>query len=139
MSVALDLPTAAAASAVLDDPQRASAPAIRTFTRIADRWGLSAQERWRLLGIPKSTYYSYLEKPERARLSHDTLERVSYILGIFKALAILLPRRAAADSWLRRSNAAPVFNGHAPLELMLGGKVASLYLVRRYLDGERGW
>lgn len=127
------------AKSILHESARASGPALRTFLKIADRWGLKPGERQVLLGLPKSTYFSYVGKPERARLSPDTLERMSYVLGIYKALQILLPRREAADQWIRRKNAADVFNGRAPLELMLGGKVANLYVVRRYLDGERGW
>lgn len=126
-------------SSVLQDTSRASGPALRAFLRIADLWALRSRERMALLGLPKSTYHSYFREPARARLSADTLERISYLLGIYKALQILLPRREAADSWIRRPNGAAVFNGHAPLDLMLGGKVGSLYLVRRYLDGERGW
>ncbi len=126
-------------SGILYDSERASATAMRTFARIADLWTLKPNERQRLLGLPRSTYFSYTKAPDHARLSPDTLERISYVLGIFKALQILLPRPEAADTWIRRSNSAPVFNGHAPLDLMLGGKVADLYLVRRYLDGERGW
>lgn len=126
-------------SDVLDEGARLSAPALRTFFRIADRWRLAAGERQRLLGLRPSTYFKYQKDPEHAQLSRDTLERVSYILGIYKSLQILLPRREAADTWIRRKNSAPVFNGHAPLDLMLAGKVSDLYLVRRYLDGERGW
>jgi uncharacterized protein (DUF2384 family) len=126
-------------TAILRDGARASGPALRTFGRIADRWQLKPNERQRLLGVPRSTYFTYLKATDRVRLSPDTLERISYVLGIYKALQILLPRREAADEWIRRSNSAAVFNGHSPLDLMLGGKVADLYLVRRYLDGERGW
>ncbi len=126
-------------SDILYESARVSAAALRTFGRIADLWQLKPNERQRLLGMPRSTYFSSTKAPERARLSPDTLERISYVLGIYKALQILLPRREAADSWIRRPNGAPVFNGHSPLDLMLGGKVANLYLVRRYLDGERGW
>jgi hypothetical protein len=126
-------------SAVLDDAARMSGPALRTFFRIADGWQLSTGERQRVLGLKPSTYFKYQRAPQNARLSRDTLERISYMLGIYKALQILLPRREAADAWIRQKNSAPVFNGYAPLELMLGGKVSDLYLVRRYLDGERGW
>ncbi|MGH8163413.1 MAG: antitoxin Xre-like helix-turn-helix domain-containing protein, partial [Rhodanobacteraceae bacterium] len=117
--------------AVLQESARASGPALRAFDRIADRWALKPAERLRLLGIPRSTYFKYFKAPDRARLSPDTLERISYVLGIYQALQILLPRREAADAWIRHSNGAAVFNGHAPLELMLGGKVANLYVVRR--------
>ena len=126
-------------SDVLDETARLSAPALRTFFRIADRWQLTAAERQRLLGLRPSTYFKHQRDPGQAHLSRDTLERISYILGIYKALQILLPRKEAADAWIRRKNSAPVFNGHAPLDLMLAGKVGDLYLVRRYLDGERGW
>ena len=126
-------------SAVLDDSARMSAPALRTFFAIADRWNLNTAERQRLLGLKASSYFKYRRNPESARLSRDTLERISYVLGIYKALGILLPRKEAADGWIRRKNAAPVFNGYAPLDLMLAGKVSDLYMVRRYLDGERGW
>jgi len=126
-------------SAVLDESARLSGPALRTFFRIADRWSLSTAERQRLLGLKPSSYFKYRREPDDARLNRDTLERISYVLGIYKALQILLPRREAADAWIRNKNTAPVFNGHAPLDIMLAGKVADLYLVRRYLDGERGW
>ncbi|HEV3154430.1 MAG TPA: MbcA/ParS/Xre antitoxin family protein [Candidatus Baltobacteraceae bacterium] len=126
-------------SDVLDDSGRLSGPALRTFFNIADRWELNARERQRLLGLKASTYFKHQRDPAHAQLSRDTLERISYILGIYKALQILLPRKEAADSWIRRKNSAPVFNGHAPLDLMLAGKVGDLYVVRRYLDGERGW
>lgn len=126
-------------SAVLDDAARMSGPALRTFFNIADRWNLSTAERQRLLGLKPSSYFKYRRDPKSARLGRDTLERISYILGIYKALQILLPRKEAADAWIRRKNAAAIFNGYAPLELMLAGKVSDLYLVRRYLDGERGW
>src|SRR5579862_3228690 len=104
---------AAEASAILGDSARASGPALRAFERIADRWALKPKERQALLGLPRSTYFSYLRAPERARLSADTLERISYVLGIFKALAILLPRREAAEGWVRRPNTATVFGGRA--------------------------
>lgn len=124
---------------ILDEPKRASAPAIRTFQRIAKTWALSPSERQILLGVPRSTFFKVVREPERARLSRDTLERISYIFGIFSALQVLLPRKDAANSWIRNPNDGTLFKGHSPLELMLGGKVSDLFVVRRYLDGERGW
>ena len=125
-------------NAILGEAARASGPALRTFGRIADRWELSPAERATILGMPRSTSFKALKDPERARLSRDQLERVSYVLGIYQALQILLPRRAAADAWLRRPNTNVFFKGTRPLDVLLGGKVANLYDVRRFLDGERG-
>jgi hypothetical protein len=120
------------------EPAVAAGPAFRTFFRIAELWGLSPDEQMTLLGIPsRSTYYKWRHDPP-ARLSPDLLERLSYLFGIYKDLQVLLPDPAAADSWLRKPNAAPVFGGRSALERMLSGHVADLYVVRQYLDAERG-
>lgn len=123
---------------ILADAARASGPALRAFERVADRWGLSAKERQVILGLPRSTYFK-VRAAAKARLSRDTLERVSYVLGIYGALQILLPRKEAADGWVRAANDNALFKGAAPLDTMLRGKVSDLYVVRRYLDAQRGW
>ena len=66
------------------------------------------------------------------------LERLSYLLGIYKSLQILLPDPVAADAWVRRPNTALLFGGRSALERMLSGQVADLYVVREYLDAQRG-
>jgi hypothetical protein len=112
---------------------------LRAFGRIATRWGLSIEQQLRLLGDPpRSTYFAWRKHPDRATLPRDTLERLSYVLGIFKALEILLPQADAADAWVRRPNTAPMFGGRSALDRMLGGNVADLAAVRRYLDSVRG-
>ena len=113
-------------------------PALRTFFNIAALWNLSVEEQLVLLGLgARSTYFKWKGSPP-ASLPPDTLERLSYILGIYKALQLLLPDERAADAWVRRPNLAPPFNGQSALERMLQGRVADLYEVRRYLDAERG-
>jgi hypothetical protein len=119
----------------------AHAPAaLRTVFNIAQAWGLSARETRVLLGSPpESTFYKW-KSGKVGIVSRDLLERVSYLLGIYKALQLLLPAPGAADAWIKRPNDAPLFSGRSALEVMLSGNVADLYLVRQYLDGERsGW
>jgi len=60
------------------------------------------------------------------------------VLGIYKALRILLPDDMAADAWVRQPNAATPFGGRSALERMLGGQVSDLFVVREYLDAQRG-
>ena len=120
-------------------PEELSGPALRTFFNIAKAWKLGREEQMRLLGLEaSSTYYKWKKAPERARLGRATLERLSYIFGIYKALQILLPDPAAADAWIRKPNWAPLFAGRSALERMLSGNVADLYVVREYLDAQRG-
>jgi hypothetical protein len=113
-------------------------PALRAFFKLAERWKLRVADQRKLLGDPpESTFYKWKRERDGA-LSRDTLERISYLLGIFKALAILFPQRDRADAWLRRPNDAPTFGGQSALERMLSGNVADLYVVRQYLDAQRG-
>ena len=60
------------------------------------------------------------------------------MLGIYKALQILLPDEKAADEWVKRPNDASMFAGHSALDRMLSGQVADLFVVRQYLDAHRG-
>ncbi len=116
----------------------AAVAGLRAFARIAELWHLSVAEQLTLLGIAsRSTYFKWRKDP-RARLPRDTLERLSYLLGIYKALQLLLPAAQAADEWIRRPNEEPLFGGRSALERMLSGNVADLYLVRQYLDAQRG-
>ncbi len=116
-----------------------SAAGLRAFFRIAQDWTLSADEQIVLLGSPgRSTYFKWKQEPQSARLGRDTLERLSLILGIYKALQILLPQAEAADGWIKRANAAPPFGGRRALDRMLAGNVSDLVAVRQYLDAMRG-
>ncbi|PLZ00995.1 hypothetical protein CY652_18290 [Burkholderia sp. WAC0059] len=116
-----------------------SAAGLRAFFNIARDWDLSAEEQIVLLGSPgRSTFFKWKSSPQTARLSRDTLERLSLLLGIYKALQILLPQPAAADAWVKRPNGAPPFGGQRALDRMLAGNVSDLVAVRQYLDAMRG-
>ena len=117
----------------------ALAPAgLRTFFRIADAWGLSLNEQRAALGnVAKQTLYNWRDHPASARLSDDQLDRLSYILGIYKALHIIFTRPEQADSWIRRPNDAPPFGGKPAAATLFSGKMEDLMRVRRYLDAAR--
>ena len=112
------------------------AAALRAFFRLVDLWGLTMEQARLLLGRPsRATLYNW--KAGRVRtVPHDTLCRISYLLGIYKALQILYREPQLADSWLRRANAD--FGGQSALERMLAGDVTDLAAVRAHLDAARG-
>lgn len=116
-----------------------SAAGLRAFFNIARDWSLAIDEQIVLLGSPgRSTFFKWKAAPGSARLSRDTLERLSLLLGIYKALQILLPDPASADTWIKRPNSAPPFGGASALARMLAGNVSDLVAVRQYLDAMRG-
>lgn len=114
-----------------------AAAALRAFFRIAEVWQLNAEESATLLGIPRSTMFRWKKHPP-APLPRDVLERLSLIFGIYKALQVLLPVPELADAWLRKPNDAAPFGGRPALERLLSGMTSDLYIVRSYLDAQRG-
>ena len=95
-------------------------------------------EQQKLLGgVARQTVYNWKARPQEARLTSDQLDRISYVLGIYKALNILFTRPEQADTWLRRENSAPPFGGRPAADLVFSGRMEDLMRVRRYLDGVR--
>lgn len=112
-------------------------PALRTFFNLAKAWGLSEQEQMKLLGLnSRSTLHAW-KSGRVSKVSRDTLERISYLLGIFKAINILLPDTRRADEWIRLPNKAPLFGGRSALDRMTTGNIGDLYVVRQHLDAQR--
>ena len=118
------------------DRKDLTGPALRTFFRIAETWNLQEQEQMRLLGLESRSTFQSWKRGVVAAIPKDALERISYVLGIYKGLHILLPK--TADQWVRKSNAAGIFGGRSALDRMTSGNVADLYVVRQYVDAQRG-
>ena len=109
---------------------------LQAFFRMAERWDLSTDQQITLLGSPpRSTFFKW-KKEGGAVVPPDTVERLSHLLSIWKALQILFTSDQASDAWMHSPN--DFFNGDSALDVMLGGKVIDIYAVRRYLDAQRG-
>lgn len=118
-----------------DQPQR-DAVALQGLFRLVGLWGLTMEQARVLLGRPsRATLYNWKAGKVRT-VPYDTLRRISYLLGIYKALQILYRDPTLADGWVKRPNAA--FGGQSALERMLAGDVADLAAVRAHLDAARG-
>ncbi len=118
-------------------PVNKNAVALKAFFGITHKWQLTSEEERTILGATPATFYRW-KKNKDGSLTQDTLERISYILGIYKALRILLPSEVTANQWIKKPNTAPLFGGKRALDKLLIGRVIDLADVRRYLDAERG-
>ena len=130
---------AGGAAPVRANPHSAEAAqaALRTFWRLAEAWKLTTAEQLTLLGVARTTLYQW-KSGKVGPLEAHVLERLSYLFGIYAALQILLPVPERANEWIRKPNTAPFLAGASALDRMLGGQVADLFVVRQYLDAERG-
>ena len=90
----------------------------------------------KLLGLDSRSTLQTWKRGAVGAIPKDALERISYVMGIYKGLKMLLPR--TADEWVRKPNEAPLFAGRPAIERMASGNVADLYVVRQYIDAQRG-
>jgi len=109
---------------------------LRALFQIFESWAVPPKDALVLLGQPpRSTFYKW-QSGQIGTLPSDTVRRISYLLGIYKALQLLFTDPNQADRWIREPNRA--FGGQSALERMLGGDVTDLAIVRAYLDAARG-
>jgi hypothetical protein len=114
------------------------APALRSFFRLAEAWDLDEHERMKLLGLTDNDTLHRWESGSYVEACSETVKRISYVLGIFKAINILVPEQTHADSWMRTSNMATPFAGRSALDRMTDGHIDDLRAVRQYLDAQLG-
>lgn len=117
--------------------ERLSPAAIRTFFNIMTRWSVRDEDARMLLGgMSNGPFYEMKRNPDRV-LDTDRLMRISYLIGIFKALNILYSDKLA-EQWVQRPNGNPIFGGQTPLAYMMKGGQPAMQTVRRLLDARRG-
>ncbi len=118
--------------------ERLSPPALKAFFNIVDRWSVRDEDARQLLGgVTNGPYYEMKKNPKGRVLDADKLLRISYLIGIFKALNIL-HGQPLADEWVRLPNTNRIFAGSTPLAYMIKGGAPAMQTVRRLLDARRG-
>jgi hypothetical protein len=90
-----------------------SQSAIDEFFAIMDKWRIPVERVGDLLGgMPRFTVYKL--KSAAGALRQDELTRISYLVGIYKALHIVLPDDLV-DRWVTQPNDNLLFRGRAPI------------------------
>ena len=121
-----------------EERKRLSASGLKALFKIAECWKLRSEEVRELLGgVANGSYFEMKKNPESKVLDADQMYRVSYLIGIFKALNIL-HSQPLADEWVRLPNSNRIFGGRTPLEYMIRGGVSAMQTVRRLLEARRG-
>jgi hypothetical protein len=117
---------------------RLSPSAIKAFFNIMTRWKIRDEDARALLGgVSNGPFYEMKKRPSGRLLDSDRLLRISYLVGIFKALRIIYSLRLA-DAWVQLPNANRIFTGQTPLAFMIKGGPPAMQTVRRLLDARRG-
>lgn len=119
------------------DDERVSQVAAKAYARIADIWKLNNTIAADLISVSPRTWARMKSGNWSGKLNRDQLMRVSAITGIYKGLHLYFSD-GLADQWTRLRNTGPLFSGHAPIDIMLEGGLASLLDTRNYIDALRG-
>lgn len=115
---------------------RLSGPGLTAFFNIMRIWRVRDEDARALLGgVTNGPFYEMKRAPGKI-LDPDRLTRISYLIGIFKALRIL-HGDALADEWVQLPNQNPVFGGQTPLAYMIRGGLPAMQNVRRLVDARR--
>lgn len=121
---------------------RLSPDALRAFFNIMERWRVRDEDARRLLGgLSNGAFYALKKgsgQGSTARvLDEDRLCRISYLVGIFKALNILYSEELAGR-WMQLPNRNRIFGGATPLDYLVKGGLPAFATLRRLLDARRG-
>src|SRR5690554_89569 len=121
----------------LDDERNKGHVALKGFFGICREWDCTQEEMMQLLGgVSQSTLAEYQKLPH-VKLSPDTLERISYILGIYKSLRIMYPTAERANRRIRLETSEVPFAGTSAVDFMARGSMRHLMEARRYFDARR--
>lgn len=113
--------------------------ALKGFFNICREWGCTQEEMMQMLGgVSRSTLSKYQKLPY-IKLSRDLLERISYVLGIYKALRLMYPTAERANRRVRLATTELPFTGTSAMDYMTRGSMRHLMQARRYFDAKRGW
>ncbi|HEV7318791.1 MAG TPA: HAD-IA family hydrolase [Ensifer sp.] len=122
-----------------DDRTHLSAPALRTFMNIAERWDLNVSDRRAILGC----HAQQLEEWSSIARAHGLLMldaavilRISAMLRLFVELKQIFRSPDQERDWLRHALNQRPFGGRAPLDL-LRGTLEDQIAVRRYAERKR--
>src|SRR5260370_1393420 len=108
--------------------ERLSPAALKAFFNIMARWKVRDEDARLLLGgVSNGPFYEMKRNPDRT-LDADRLTRISYLVGIFKALGVLYSD-ALADAWIQRPNSNPLFGGATPLLYLIPAALPPLPTV----------
>lgn len=129
-------PTTLTDLSLKSERERLSQSALKGFFKLSTVWRLRDEEARELLGgLSSSAFYEWKKTPNRV-LEVDRITRISYLIGIYKALHILYGDQLA-DQWVNLANKNSIFMGKTPLEYMLTGGLIAMQTVRKLLDARR--
>lgn len=122
-----------------------STAGLRWLFERRDRWELTMDDLGVLLGgVRRRTLTDWqkrINNGQEVEVSRDTMERISLLLGIHKALVLITPsgHESMAFEWFQKPINLMGLQGRSIRDYLLEqGSMDAFYYVRRNLDAMRG-
>jgi len=114
--------------------EEVSKVAISTYVNIMQQWEVSSEDQLSLLGLNVGLSVEKLKGPHFSFMTQEVLERISFVLKIYKYLQMLFPKGEQSNAWIKKSNDA--FGGETALSVILTDKNDGLLKVTEYLSSQ---
>ena len=111
---------------------------VQFILQLLEHWGLQRGDAYTLLGFEDADaarVEAVLNGIEEFR-GRDVNDRITYLFYIRQTLHSLFRNLRVENEWLRESH--DLLDGRSPLDLLLGGSMEDLLLLREYVDTAAG-
>ena len=107
----------------------------RATVNLFNAWKLSDAQACTLLGGLSARTWARWKDGSTGRVHRDLKMRMAHLMGIHKGVRHLFKDATRGYDWIKAPNAA--FGGKSALDIMLGGELSDLAVMREWLDAER--
>jgi uncharacterized protein (DUF2384 family) len=107
----------------------------RTTVNLFNAWKLTDAQACTLLGGLSARTWARWKEGNAGRVHRDLKMRMAHLMGIHKGVRHLFKDATRGYDWIKAPNTA--FGGKSALDIMLGGELADLAVMREWLDAER--
>ena len=111
-----------------------SGVAFKLAINILQKWGCTTDEKQAILGLTHTSYQHFQKDDDRAKLSNDQLERISYVANIHQSLRIVFSNPKNIYGFMNMKNDNPYFNCRSPISLILNGSTETLNEVFKQIN-----
>ena len=119
-------------------PQKRLSGPVQFVLKLLDYWRLSRDDAVSLLGFDStdSDYVKDILSGMTSFRGRDVRDRIAHLFHIWTTLSSLFQDRDVENDWLRESHA--LLDEQSPLNLLLGGAMENLLLVKEYVGAAAG-
>jgi len=106
-------------------------------SKVLSKWHCSEKVKSELLGFGSEALFQLMiSNPNDYKFTTEQVERMTYILNIYRSLHTIFSETVQADEWINAPNTNELFGGQTAIDVMKKGKVSDMASVAEYLQSQ---